>query len=101
MQFGIIFPTRIDDWQLIKDAEDLGYDRAWAPDSQMIWSDCYTTLALAAHNTSRIHIGSGVSIPVRVSPQSPRTLLPLLIRLLPAGYFSASGRDTRPCASWA
>ena len=39
MQFGIIFPTRIDDWQLVKDAEDLGYDRAWVPDSQMIWSD--------------------------------------------------------------
>ena len=75
MQFGIIFPTRIDDWQLVKDAEDLGYDRAWVPDSQMIWSDCYATLALAAHNTSRIHIGSGVSIPgSRIAPVTAHSI---------------------------
>lgn len=75
MQFGIIFPTRIDDWQLVKDAEDLGYDRAWIPDSQMIWSDCYATLALAAHNTSRIHIGSGVSIPGgRIAPVTAHSI---------------------------
>ena len=75
MQFGIIFPTRIDDWQLVKDAEDLGYDRAWVPDSQMIWSDCYATLALAAHNTSRIHIGSGVSIPGgRIAPVTAHSI---------------------------
>ena len=36
MEFGIIFPTRIDDSQLICDAEGLGYHRAWVPDSQMI-----------------------------------------------------------------
>ena len=57
MQFGLCVATKIDDWQLIKYAEELGYHRAWVPDSQMIWSDCYATLALAAHNTSRIHIG--------------------------------------------
>ena len=75
MQFGMIFPTRIDDWQLIKYAEDLGYDRAWVPDSQMIWSDCYATLALAAHNTSRIHIGSGVSIPgTRIAPVTAHSI---------------------------
>ena len=75
MQFGIIFPTRIDDWQLIKDAEDLGYDRAWVPDSQMIWSDCYATLALAAQNTSHIHIGSGVSIPgSRIAPVTAHSI---------------------------
>ena len=48
MQFGLCVATKIDDWQLIKDAEALGYHRAWVPDSQMIWSDCYATLALAA-----------------------------------------------------
>ena len=75
MQFGMIFPTRIDDWQLIKYAEDLGYDRAWVPDSQMVWSDCYATLALAAHNTSRIHIGSGVSIPgTRIAPVTAHSI---------------------------
>ena len=44
MQFGICVATKIDDWQMIKYAEELGYDRAWIPDSQMIWSDCYATL---------------------------------------------------------
>ncbi|MCS6924278.1 MAG: LLM class flavin-dependent oxidoreductase [Candidatus Binatia bacterium] len=69
MQFGVTVATKIDDWQLIKYAEDLGYDRAWVPDSQMIWSDCYATLALAAHNTSRIHLGTGVAIPgTRIAP---------------------------------
>ena len=38
----------IDDWQIVPYAESLGYDSAWVPDSQMIWSDCYATLALAA-----------------------------------------------------
>ena len=57
MEFGVMVATKIDDWQLLKEAEDLGYDRAWIPDSQMLWSDCYATLALVAYNTSRIHIG--------------------------------------------
>lgn len=50
MELGICVATKIDDWQLIKEAEDLSYDRAWVLDSQMIWSDCYTTVALSAHN---------------------------------------------------
>jgi len=62
MQYGIIMATKIDDWQIIQEAEELGYDRAWVPDSQMIWSDCYATLALAAANTKRIHLGTGVAI---------------------------------------
>ena len=63
MQFGICMATKIDDWQLIKDAEDLGFDSAWVPDSQMIWSDCYAVMALAAQNTSQIRLGTGVAIP--------------------------------------
>jgi len=36
----------IDGWQLIEYAEGLGYDAEWVLDSQMIWSDCYTTLKI-------------------------------------------------------
>jgi 5,10-methylenetetrahydromethanopterin reductase len=54
MEFGICFDTHIDKWDLIRYAEELGYDRAWVPDSQMIWSDCYATMALAAQATKRI-----------------------------------------------
>src|SRR5581483_4149955 len=61
MKFGIMFDTHIDKWELIRYAEELGYDSAWVPDSQMIWSDCYATLALAAFNTRRIRLGTGVA----------------------------------------
>ena len=43
-------------------AEELGYSHAWLADSQMIWSDCYATLALAADRTSHIRIGTGVAV---------------------------------------
>jgi alkanesulfonate monooxygenase SsuD/methylene tetrahydromethanopterin reductase-like flavin-dependent oxidoreductase (luciferase family) len=75
MQFGICMATKIDDWQLIKDAEDLGFDSAWVPDSQMIWSDCYATMALAAQNTSRIRLGTGVAIPgTRLAPVTAHSI---------------------------
>src|SRR5258706_317170 len=67
MQFGIFVATKIDDWQLIKYAEDLGYDRAWVPDSQMIWSDCYAPLALRAVG----EFGDGL---MSVANESPRVL---------------------------
>ena len=91
MEFGIIFPTKIDDWQLIADAEALGYDRAWVPDSQMIWSDCYATLALAAEHTSRIQIGTGVSIPrTRIAPVTAHSIASIH-RLAPGRVFLGLG----------
>ncbi len=75
MEFSVTVATKIDDWQLIKYAEDLGYDRAWIPDSQMIWPDCYATMALAAHNTSRIKLGTGVAIPgTRLAPVTAHSI---------------------------
>ena len=69
MKFSLHVQTRITDWQVIKYLEDLGYDAAWVPDTQMMWSDCYATMALAALNTSRIHIGTGVAIAgTRIAP---------------------------------
>ncbi|MGR8948963.1 MAG: LLM class flavin-dependent oxidoreductase [Gammaproteobacteria bacterium] len=71
MKYSLHVSTRITDWQFIKELEDLGYDAAWVPDSQMIWSDCYATMALAAANTSKIRIGTGVAIPgTRIAPTS-------------------------------
>lgn len=91
MEFGIIFPTRIDDWKLIADAEALGYDRAWVPDSQMLWSDCYATLALAAEHTSRIQIGTGVSIPrTRIAPVTAHSIASIN-RLAPGRVFLGLG----------
>ena len=47
MKFGIMVDPHVDRWQVIQQAEEQGYDRAWVPDSEMIWSDCYVVLALA------------------------------------------------------
>ena len=91
MQFGIFVATKIDDWQLIQYAEELGYDRAWIPDSQMIWSDCYATLALAAHNTKRIQLGTGVAIPgTRVAPVTAHSIASIA-RLAPGRVFLGIG----------
>lgn len=91
MEFSLTVATKIDDWQLIKYAEDLGYDRAWVPDSQMIWSDCYATLALAAHNTSRIKLGTGVAIPgVRLAPVTAHSIASIN-RIAPGRVFLGIG----------
>lgn len=75
MEFGITIAPHINNWTQIRDAEALGYDRAWVPDSQMIWSDCYAILALAATNTQRIHIGTGVSIAgTRIAPVTAHSI---------------------------
>ena len=69
MKFSLHVQTRITDWQIIKYLEDLGYDAAWVPDTQMMWSDCYATMALAAVNTTKIRIGTGVAIAgTRIAP---------------------------------
>ena len=69
MKFSLHVQTRISDWHFIKDLENLGYDAAWVPDTQMMWSDCYSTMALAAQNTSKIKIGTGVAIAgTRIAP---------------------------------
>jgi len=62
MELGLCVASHVGDIDYIVRAEQLGYSHAWLADSQMIWSDCYATLALAADRTSRIRIGTGVAI---------------------------------------
>src|SRR5215468_12102040 len=91
MEFGVFVATKIDDWRLIREAETLGYDRAWVPDSQMIWSDCYATLALAAANTVRIKLGTGVAIPgTRLAPVTAHAIASIN-RLAPGRVFLGIG----------
>ena len=69
MDFGVTFPARVGDFELIELAERLGYRQAWFYDSQMIYSDVYATMALAAHKTSTIRLGTGVAVPTtRMAP---------------------------------
>ncbi|MDA0339828.1 MAG: LLM class flavin-dependent oxidoreductase [Proteobacteria bacterium] len=62
MDIGICIASHIGDIDYAVRAEELGYSSLWFADSQMIWSDCYATLALAADRTSRIRVGTGVAV---------------------------------------
>ena len=62
MDLGVCVATHVGDIRYIERAEELGYTHAWLADSQMIWSDCYAALALAAKATRTIRIGTGVAV---------------------------------------
>ena len=48
MKFGVTVVPSVSDWKLFVDLETMGYDCAWAANSQMLYSDAYAVLALAA-----------------------------------------------------
>lgn len=62
MDLGICMASHVGDIDYVVRAEELGFSHAWLADSQMLWSDCYATLALAATRTSRIKLGTGVAV---------------------------------------
>ena len=63
MEFGTLIFTKpqraISDTRLI---EKLGFTHAWFADSQMIWGDVYACMALAAVNSDRIKLATGISV---------------------------------------
>ena len=69
---------------LVVEAEHLGFDSAWLPDSQLIWRDTWMALALAAQRTSRITLGTAVTNVVTRHPSviasATRTLLEIAPR---------------------
>jgi 5,10-methylenetetrahydromethanopterin reductase len=91
MKFGAMVAPKIADWQLLQYAENLGYDHGWVPDSQMIWSDCYAVLALAAWHTSRIRLGTGVAIAgTRTAPVTAHSIASIN-RIAPGRVFLGIG----------
>ena len=91
MKFGVTVAPRITDWKLFVDLEAMGYDCAWAADSQMLYSDAYATLALAAANTSRIRLGTGVSVAgTRLAPVTAHSIA-TINRLAPGRVFLGLG----------
>ncbi len=63
MEFGtLIFPKPRNAISDVPFAEQRGFDVAWMPDSHMIWGDTYACLALAAVNTKKIKLATGVAI---------------------------------------
>ncbi|MEZ5342644.1 MAG: LLM class flavin-dependent oxidoreductase [Acidimicrobiales bacterium] len=62
MELGVCIASKIDDLDYVVRAEQLGFSHAWFADSQMIWSDVFATMALAADRTTSIKIGTGVAV---------------------------------------
>ena len=62
VDIGVCVASHIGDVDYVVRAEELGFSHAWLADSQMIWSDCYATLALAASRTERIRLGTGIAV---------------------------------------
>jgi 5,10-methylenetetrahydromethanopterin reductase len=75
MEFAIAYPARPDAWRDVVIAEDHGFTHAWFYDSQMIYSDVYVCLALAAEHTKRIKLATGVAIPSnRIEPVTAHSI---------------------------
>ncbi len=91
MDFGVCVTTKIDDVGYIAFAENLGFTHAWVADTQMIWSDCYAVLALAAQQTRRIQLGTGVSVAgTRAAPVIAHSIA-TINRLAPGRTFLGLG----------
>ena len=91
MDFGICVASKIDEVGYITHAENLGYSHAWVADSQMIWSDCYAVLALAAQQTRRIKLGTGVAVAgTRLAPVTANSIASIN-RLAPGRTFLGIG----------
>src|SRR5713101_6186942 len=74
MDFGIV-TAKIDEIGYITHAENLGYSHCWVTDSQMIRSNCWAVLALAAQQTRRMGLGTGHTA-MRTLGQKPMRLGP-------------------------
>ncbi len=68
MEFGITW-ANVSNIDYVTRAEELGYTHLWVTDSQMIRSDCFAVLTLAALNSRKMKLGTGVAVPgLRLAP---------------------------------
>jgi len=83
--------SHINDVDYVVRAEQLGYSHAWLADSQMLWSDCYATLALAADRTSTIRLGTGVAVSGTRPPPVTAAAIATINALAPGRTFLGVG----------
>jgi 5,10-methylenetetrahydromethanopterin reductase len=62
IQLGVCWAAKVDELEYVDLVEQLGYRSLWVADSQMLWSDCYAAMALAAARTTTLRIGAGVAV---------------------------------------
>jgi 5,10-methylenetetrahydromethanopterin reductase len=91
MKFGFCVMADIDEIGFFPHVEALGYDSVWVADSQMLFSDCYAVLALAARHTSRLRIGPGTAICGTRIPPVQVAAVATLNRIAPGRVFLGIG----------
>ena len=91
MDLGLCVASHVGDIGYIVRAEALGYTHAWLADSQMLWSDCYATLALAATQTSTIRLGTGVAVSGTRPPSVNAASIATINALAPGRTFFGVG----------
>ena len=76
MEFGtLILPKPQRAIEDTRYAEERGFTQAWFPDSHMIYGDVYACMALAAANTRRIRLGTGISVASnRIAPVTAHSI---------------------------
>lgn len=90
MEFGIT-AAKIDDVGIARHAENLGYDFVWATDSPLIRSNPWAVLALAAQQTQKIRLGTGLEIgALRLAPATANGIA-TINRLAPGRTFLGVG----------
>ena len=78
MRYSVAFASEVDSWRWAKRAEELGFHAAWFYDTQMLNPDVFICMALAAHETSTIRLGTGVLVPSnRIAPVTANALASL------------------------
>ena len=91
MRFSICLMANIDEIGFFNHAEALGYDAVWVTDSQMLYSDCYAVLALAARQTRRLRLGPGTAICGTRIPPVHVAAMATLNRIAPGRVFLGIG----------
>ncbi len=78
MRYSIALASEVDSWQWVKRAEELGFHAAWFYDTQLLNPDVFICMALAAKETQRIRLGTGVVVPSnRIEPVTANALVSL------------------------
>lgn len=91
MKFGFCLMANVDEIGFFSHVERLGYDSVWVADSQMLYSDCYAVLALAARETKRLRIGPGTAICGTRIPPVQAAAIATINRLAPGRVFLGMG----------
>ena len=90
MKFGMSC-GHIGEVGFVSHAENLGYDFVWFPDTHLIRSNIFATMAVAAMQTRKIMLGTGLAIPgLRLAPVAAGGIA-TINRLAPGRVFFGTG----------